>query len=241
MALSDVLQAAVVKPVLVGWLDFKDSPVRGWSGPGAFVPTGTGDPDLDGQAFIEAESAVDVTDIHEDTGLGGPVTITFSAGELDNGEAVAQELVSDRRPFLRRKARLWRFFLNESESAVLPEYTPMFSGVMVGAETQREPGKPALISVTCDQDLSKAQAAPVRWIDHQVFESGDTASTFINALNRGGIASAQQTPIKPFNGMPVREMGWGPGNLPPVLEMEQGESRSIEEQYHAMLGYNPFL
>lgn len=189
MALEDVLVAATVRPVLVGWLDFKDDPVRGWTGPGTFAPTSTGDADLDGETFASAGGAVAITAFSHDQGLGGPVTVTFAAGEMDDEEVFLQ-IVADRRAYLGRAARFWQFFLSADEASVLPEFEAMFTGVMVHAETSRQPGQPATISITCDQDTQKAFNAPVRWIDHQLFYPGDTASTFINDLVRGTIAGA---------------------------------------------------
>lgn len=210
MALADVLQAAVVRPVTVGWLDFKDDPLRGWSGPGAFSPTTTGDSDLDGNVFLEVEGAVELSEIRQDQGLGAPLTITFAAGEMNDEPGVLQ-LIADRRAFLGRKVKLWRFFLSADESSVLPDFYVLFSGVMVGAETVRRPGQPALISVQCDQDLQKARSAPVRWIDHQIWYPDDTFSTFINSLSRGGVATAQERatgptfiPGRPLPGMHLR-------------------------------------
>jgi len=210
MALADLLQAAVVRPVTVGWLDFKDDPLRGWSGPGAFAPTDTGDSDLDGNVFLEVEGAVELSEIRQDQGLGAPLTITFAAGEMNDEPGVLQ-LIADRRAFLGRKVKLWRFFLSADESSVLPDFYVLFSGVMVGAETVRRPGQPALISVRCDQDLQKARTAPVRWIDHQIWYPSDAFSTYINSLSRGGVATAQERatgptfiPGRPLPGMHLR-------------------------------------
>ncbi|HEX7080044.1 MAG TPA: hypothetical protein VF329_03425 [Gammaproteobacteria bacterium] len=192
MALEDHLTGPVVRPVFWGLLDIAGAPLRGYTGPGAFAPVGTGDPDMDGFVFVEAEGAVDVSDISEDLGIGGPVTVTFSAGELDGTEGVVQQLIADRRAFLGRKMKIWLGFLTDDESAVASDFEVIFNGVMVAAESKRQEGQPAVISVTGDADLQKANAPPVRWIDHQVFEPGDTASTFINSLSRGGIASARE-------------------------------------------------
>src|SRR5688572_29455705 len=190
MPLADVLVADVVRPVLVGFLDFKDDPVRGWTGPGTFAPIGTGDADLDGETFASAGGAVHITAFSHDQGLGGPVTVTFAAGEM-NDEEVFLQIVADRRAYLGRVARFWLFFLSADEASVLPEFEAMFTGVMVHAETNRQPGQPATITITCDQDTQKAYTAPVRWIDHQVFYPSDTASTFINDLARGQIAGGE--------------------------------------------------
>lgn len=192
MALEDVLIAKTVRPVVVGWLDFKDDPLRGWSGPGVFAPTGTGDTDLDGETFVAAEGAVEVSDFVENQELGGPITVTLMAGEMEDEEGV-QQLVADRRAFVGRRAKFWRFFLSADESSVGSEFYVLFNGVMVGAKTVREPGKPAVITITCDQDLQGARRPPARWADHQVFYPADTASTFMSELARGGLASALRT------------------------------------------------
>ena len=191
MSLEDVLAAATVRPVVVGFLDFKDDQVFGWTGPGTFLPTGTGDPDLDGEAFTSSEGAVEITDFVENQELGGPVTVTFAAGDMVD-EEIVQQLVADRRAFQGRRAKFWRFFLAADESSVLPEFDVLFNGVMVNAETRRIPGEGAIIQVVCDQDLQRARTPPVRWADHQVFYPTDTATSFVNDLNRGGIASAVQ-------------------------------------------------
>lgn len=188
MALADVLAAPVVHPVFVGWLDFKTDPVRGWTGPGAFAPTGTGDSDLDGETFLHAEGPISIGDFTEDSGLGQPLPITFSAGEMDDEEAFLQ-LVVDERLFMGRTAKIWLFFMQDDESDVEADFDVLFSGVMVKAQTSRQPGEPALVTIECDQDLGRASHAPVRWIDHQIFYSSDTWSTFINDLARGALAT----------------------------------------------------
>jgi hypothetical protein len=196
MALADVLAAATVRPVVVGWLDFADDPQRGWDGPGTLMPTGTGDDDLDGETFLSAAGAIEISDIKQDQGIGGPVTITFAAGEMED-ESIVTQLIVDRRAYLGRRAKFWRMFLNAGESAVLPEYDVLFNGVMVAANTDRRTGAAATIAVTCDQDLQKARTAPLRLIEHQVFYAGDTASSFINDLARGPVAGASFTPNAP--------------------------------------------
>lgn len=190
MALADVLAAATVRPVTVGWLDFKDDPARGWDGPGSFLPIATGDTDLDGQTFLNADGAVEIGDFKQDQGIGGPVTISFAAGETDD-ESIVTQLIVDRRAFLGRRAKFWRMFLSSDEATVLPEFDVLFNGVMVGASAERQIGSAAQISVTCDQDTQKARSAPVRWSDHQVFYPTDTASSFINDLARGAIAGGE--------------------------------------------------
>jgi hypothetical protein len=192
MAIADVLGSRVVRPVYLGFFDFKDDPVYGWTGPGILIPTATGDADLDTNVFLPTAGVVSTTDFVEDQGIGGPVTLTFAAGNMGDEEIFLQ-LVGDRRKFQGRRARFWLAFLEEDESDILPEIENLFSGVMTGAETERQPGKPATISITCDQDLGAPNKPPIRYIDHQVFYPGDTASSHINDLVRGPVAVAQPT------------------------------------------------
>lgn len=214
MALADVLAAAVVRPVIVGFLDFKDDPVRGWTGPGTFAPLGTGDADLDGETFGSTEGAVHITAFAQDLGLGGQVTVTFAAGEMDDEDVVLQ-IVADRRAYLGRTARFWLFFLNQAESSVLSDFEALFTGVMVNAATNRQPGQPATITITCDQDTQKAFNAPVRWIDHQAFYPTDTASTFMNDLARGLVAGGETVAPRPPRLLPTPRPDPGPPAPPP--------------------------
>jgi hypothetical protein len=154
-----------------------------------------------------------------------------------NRIAMFDQLVLDRRLFMGRKAVIWLGFLIEPESGdeigwqpeewgaagwqpeggsyVSPDIQRMFTGVMVGASIQRQVGQPTTITLICDQDLQKAATAPVRWIDHQVFYPTDTASTFINSLSRGAIATARE-----FYG----DYGEGPGSFQRYIrdEMRRG-------------------
>ena len=196
MAIEDILSAATVRPVTVGFLDFRSDPIYGWDGPGAFAPSGTGDSDLDGNTFLSVEGAVDITEFGEDTGLGKPISISFAGGEFDD-EVVFEQLVVDQRLFMGRRAKFWRFFMDADEASVQADFDTLFNGVMVGAELSRQPGSPAIITVHCDSDLSKARFTPARWADHQFYNSGDTATTFLNSLSRGGVSSAEQVPGRP--------------------------------------------
>lgn len=206
MALEDLLTASVVRPVHIGWLDFRNDPLYGWTGPGAFAPTGTGDTDLDNNVFLGVEGLVAVTDFSEDQGMGGEISITFAIGQDIAGWVMGEsevgldylgspagagfdQIVLDRRAFLGRKAVVWLGFLSADESAVQPEIQRVFSGVMVGASTHRQTGQAATITVTCDQDTQKARGIPVRLIDHQVFYPTDTATSFINSLARGAVGT----------------------------------------------------
>lgn len=163
MTLSDRVEAPTVRPVYVGLLDFKDEPVFGWTGPGLFAPTNTGDPDLDGNIFTSAEGAVDIGDFASDTGNGSGLTITFSAH--DNDADVMRQVVRDRRSWKFRRAKIWRFFLDETQGAIYPEFTQMFAGVMTEVKFIRSASGPPSIEISMDQDIPMARGTEARWVN----------------------------------------------------------------------------
>jgi hypothetical protein len=205
VALADVLAAPTVRPVYVGYFDIKDTPVRGWTGVGTLLPTGTGDADFDDFTYDSAEGAVDVSDLIENQGIGGEISLSFAVSENiagwimgtsqvgvsflgDPGGPIYDQIIIDRRHFLGRKAISWLAFLTEDESGILPEVERIFAGVMVGCSMQRRTGQPTLVTLNCDQDTQFAQMAPARLMDHQFFNPNDTATSFLNDLVRGPIA-----------------------------------------------------
>ncbi len=193
MTIETVLTASVVRPVHVGFLDIDTDPIRGWTGPGTFAPSSTGDTDLDGETFLSAEGAVEISNFQEDQGIGASLSVTFAAGDMED-EVLFQELVVDQRLFQGRKAKFWLFFLTPDESGVLADFELLFNGIMVSAATARQSGSPSTITIICDQDTQKAKVAPTRWIDHTRYYPADTFSTFMVALTRSPIS--QQVDIQ---------------------------------------------
>jgi hypothetical protein len=187
-------------------------PLRGWTGPGTLVPTGTGDADFDDYTYDSAGGAVIVSDIVEDQGIGSEITLLYSVSEdisgwvwgesqwgIDSwgsnpGGPIYDQIVIDRRHFLGRKAVIWLAFLTADESAILPEVERIFSGVMIGCSMQRQTGQSTMVTLTCDQDTQFAQMAPARLMDHQTFNPGDTATSFLNDLTRGPLAGGTFAP-----------------------------------------------
>ncbi len=211
MALEDVLKAAVVKPAFAGFFDFASDPIHGWTGPGIYAPVGTGDADLDGNTFGSASGILDVSDFGENTSLGDEFRITFSISD-DLLDPYTQ-LIANRASFLGRKAVIWRVFMAADESAVLSYVDRMFTGVMSSASMKRNPDGGGQITIVCDQDLQKARGAPLRWLDHQFFVAGDTASSFINDLTRGAVTASQSPGGAP--GPAPQVPGWDYGNWSP--------------------------
>ncbi len=173
------LEAGVVRPVLLGRFDILTDPLVAWTGHGTFAPTGTGDPALDGQTFFSMAPYIELSNVVEDQGIGGPTTIVVSGHDLD--EELLRQIVRDKRQWRGRGAWLWLGLLNADEATVIVDPTRMKTGVMTQMTTDRD-GETASVTVTIDQDLGKAQGALFRWLDHTRIFSADTWSTFIIEL-----------------------------------------------------------
>src|SRR5690606_1317055 len=120
MALADVLAGATVRPVYVAWFDTEADPIWGWTGPGVFAPTGTGDAHLDGNTLLAAEGVLQSGEFHEDQGIGSEISLVFAVsedipgfiiGESEVGDFIGSpggpvydQIMVDRRSFLGRRA-----------------------------------------------------------------------------------------------------------------------------------------
>lgn len=173
------LEAPDVRPVLIGRLDILDDPVYSWTGPGLFVPTGSGDSALDGNTYDPAESFLDISSIKEDQGIGGPVSITATAHLRD--EPLLRQLVKDRRAWRGRPAYLWLGLMNNNDSAVIPYPTRIKTGVMSSMIIERST-ETASVIITIDADLGNARSAEFRWLDHARYHPDDTWSSYILSL-----------------------------------------------------------
>jgi len=180
--MATALQGGEVQPVIVARLDIENDPVKAWSGPGLFAPTGTGDTALDGNTFDPAEGFVDITDIQEDQGTGNLVAITAKANDLD--ASLLRQIVRDGRLWIGRDAFLWLGLLEEEKNVVVNP-TRIKTGVMVEMEIKRE-SDTNLVVVTIDVDLRNEGAAPFQILDHPRIWSSDTFATFMVRLSNKG-------------------------------------------------------
>jgi hypothetical protein len=174
------LVAQTVRPVLIGRFDIVTDPLTAWTGPGTFAPSGTADSALNGQVFVTLAPFVEVSNIVEDQGIGGPIQISISGHDLD--EDLLRQIVRDKRKWRGQPCYLWMGLLNADESTVVADPVRIKTGVMTQMTTQRDE-EGATVTVTVDKDLGRANDYPWRWIDHPRLFTGDTFSTFIVALS----------------------------------------------------------
>ncbi len=178
-AMQTALSDRVIRLVLIGRLDIATDPVTAWTGPGIFAPSSTGDSALDGQIFVAMAPFEGLTDILEDQGIGGPVTLTLTAHDLDFD--ILQQVVRDARQWRGRKAWLWLGLLDEDEATVIANPARIKTGIMSEIIIERT-DTGSVAHVTIDKDLGYAKSAPFRWLDHASFYATDTWSSFIVQL-----------------------------------------------------------
>lgn len=181
--LTPTMQAAlsqpVIRPVLIAYLDIASDPIAMWTGAGLFQPSGTSDAVLNGKTFYPDQSFIDVSEITEDQGIGGPVTLVLKANELD--EDALRQICRDRRAWRGRNAYLWLGLLNADLNAVHADPVRIKTGIMTRVVVNRSYGDVSL-EITVDLDLQNAQSSAFRLLDHQRIHAGDTFSSFMIEL-----------------------------------------------------------
>ena len=197
-AMQTALNQQVIRPVLIAFMDIVSDPITMWTGPGAFAPTGSGDSVLDGKTFLSAESVADVSDIQEDQGIGGPVTILLKANNL-NQDALRQ-FVRDRRAWRGRPAYLWMGLFDSTAVGVIASPIRIKTGIMARVSIVRST-ESVFIELVIDSDLQNARSAKFELIDHQRIYSNDRFSSFILELANkpAGLERPRSTqgPIQP--------------------------------------------
>ena len=178
-AMSTALNQQVIRPVLIAFMDIASDPITMWTGPGAFAPTGSGDSVLDGKTFLPAESVADVSDIQEDQGIGGPVTILLKANDLDTD--ALRQFVRDRSAWRGRPAYLWMGLFDSTAVAVISSPIRIKTGIMTRVSVVRSE-QDVYIELIIDADLQNARSAKFELIDHQRIYPDDRFSAFILEL-----------------------------------------------------------
>lgn len=179
-AMSTALSNQVIRPVLIAYLDIASDPISMWTGSGTFQPTGSTDSILNGKSFYPSQSFADVSDIKEDQGIGGPVTIILKANELDTD--ALRQIVRDKREWRGRPAYLWMGLFNEAMNAVLEYPIRIKTGIMTSVTIARSTNE-VYIELVIDADLQNARTAAFRLLDHGRVWSADTFSSFIIELS----------------------------------------------------------
>jgi hypothetical protein len=178
-AMSTALGSKTIRPVVIAYLDIASDPIAMWTGQGTFVPTGTGDAVLNGKMFYPEQAFADMSDVSEDQGIGGPVTVSLKANALD--EDALRQVVRDRREWRGRAAYIWMGLYSEGFGSVIADPIRIKTGIMTQVVVKRAAGDVS-IEITIDTDLQNAKSAPFRWTDHARIYPTDTFSAYVHEL-----------------------------------------------------------
>lgn len=182
-AMQTALEARVLRPVFIGFLDFENDPVRVWTGPGFFAPSGTGDALLDGEQFDHVGGLVNISDAVEDQGSGSPMTVTAAAADLD--EPLLLQIVRDQRAWHMRKAVIWLGLLDEDEVTVIASPVRLKAGVIKELNVPAASGaqNSGLVTLTIDADFGDATGKALKVADHStIWDGADTFGNYVQQL-----------------------------------------------------------
>lgn len=178
-SMLSAIGAPVIRPVLIAYLDIASDPIAMWTGAGTFQPTGSADAVLNGKSFSPDSAFADMSEILENEGIGGPITVILRGHSLD-ADALRQ-IVRDRRQWRGRKAFFWLGLLNEELNAVYEYPVRIKTGIMTRVVVSRGTDDVS-IELTVDEDLQNAKTAPFRLTDHARIHAGDTFSAYVIEL-----------------------------------------------------------
>lgn len=202
--MKDASEKRIFQPVVIAYLDIQGDPIAMWTGNGDFMPSGTSDEVLNGKTFLRSESFADISEIETNQGIGGPVTISLKANDLD--ESALRQVVRDKRTWLGQRAYIWLGLYDDDAKQVLSDPIRMRSGIITEAETPRS-SNVTVLNFTIDSDLQNARGAKFLLISHPNAAPGDTFTSFM--LDLANKPSGFQRP---------RAWGIGVGSTPDTIE-----------------------
>ena len=171
---SAALDANVIKPVFLGFIDFLNEPMRVNTSGADLTPTGTGDPDLDDLTFIGLRA--DVVDIGPVANRGdGTDSIQIKLSGLPVLDADMLAEIADPANWRSREIRLWRIIrnaLNVQQGGIQHYYTGYMSNL-----TMPVTDKSQTIEVTVESYLAAYGPASNRsYLDQEKYDSGDLSA-----------------------------------------------------------------
>lgn len=192
------LDADVIQPVFLAWLDIDGDPLRANSSGATITITGASDPELDGEYIGIDHRLVSISPVRFSPGGSETVTAEISGIPGIDDDTIAQ--LSDSANWRGRTARLWRIIRDASgvqQGGIQPYYTGYIVGLTVGGspDSQR-------ISVRIESYIASLTAASNRsYLDQELYDPGDLSA-------RAAIAIANGTST---NGISPRGGGGGGG------------------------------
>jgi len=177
------LDAPVLVPFWVGWLDFLHDPIRVHTAPYTATYAGTGDPDLDGHIFQAGNASVITVGpvTHKEDG-SETVTVMLS-GQIGPDTGVMDE-IGDRANFQGRIARLWKGLMQPGTTNIIDVW-PYYTGFM---QVPRFVGNRESQTIALDIEgyysmFSRAKGRT--YLGQKDFDPGDDSATASIAIANG--------------------------------------------------------
>lgn len=198
---SAALSASVIKPVFFAFLDFDGEPVRINTSGADVVPSGSGDPDLDGLTFLGISGdLVDISAIKYAS--GGSETVAATVSGLPGVDDDDLAMLADPTNWRGRDARIWRVIRN-SANVQQGGFHNYYTGKMTGLTHGGSPDDGQTIRVTIESYLAAFSAPSNRtYMDQERYDPTDlsakAAVAIANGNNKADVIPQQARPFNPF-------------------------------------------
>jgi hypothetical protein len=182
------LSASVIKPIFFAFLDIDGGPVRCNTSGSTITPTGTGDSNLDGHAFIGIGSDfIDVAPVRYASGGSESVVATLSG--IPGMDDVSLALIDDVTNWRGRDAFLWRVIRNAAnvqQGGFHNYYTGKMTALSHAGEVEGQQ-----IAVTIESYLAVfSQASNRTYMDQDRYDSGDLSAQATIAIANGNFSGS---------------------------------------------------
>lgn len=199
---SAALDATVIKPVFLGFIDFLNEPMRVNTSGADMAFTGTGEPDIDGFTFYGLRAnVVDIGSVANTAGGTDSLQIKLSGLPALDSDVLAE--IEDPANWRSREIRLWRIIRNAAnvqQGGIQHYYTGYMTNLKMPVSDKSQ-----TIEVTVESYLAAYAAASNRsYLDQEKYDSGDlsarAAIAIANNASGGSPAGNVFTPSLPGGG-----------------------------------------
>ena len=182
-AAAAALDAQVIRPVFLVYLDIMGDPVRANSSGTTITLTGTGDPDIDGFAFDGVSpDFVDIGSVAVNEGGSDSLIVSLSGLPVLDEETLDQ--IGDKANWQGREARLWRIIRNangEQQGSIQHYYTGYMTSLDIKSASDSQ-----IISLSIESYLAAFSAASNRtYQNQQEYDPGDQSARAMIAIANG--------------------------------------------------------
>ncbi|RSV44420.1 hypothetical protein CA234_03115 [Sphingomonas sp. ABOLE] len=182
-AASAALNAQVIRPVFFVYLDVVGDPLRACTAEASLLPTGSGDPDLDGHVFDALNPTfVDIGPVAMKS--GGSDSLTAQLSGLVGLDDDLLTVIGNPANWQGRPARLWRMIRDEngSQRGAIQHY---YTGYMVSLDINGSADSQT-INLTIESYLvAFSQASNRTYLDQDSFDPGDLSAKAAIAIANG--------------------------------------------------------